>query len=179
MNNFAQDQTGTVKTTKFAHEWVEPGSATSQPTAADKGVKEAESAANVIPIDAAKRGKGVEEAPFTSLPITNGEFIAGIFTDLPEEALAIVTAFAGDPSAPRAGGWPPQAAVAVDRVCQPDLNTYVNCASVYPDEDGQVAAKLDCAAAYHVLVLDDVGTKVERASLGNITATWSLETSSC
>lgn len=143
-------------------------------SAADKGGKEGPIAPNVIPIDVAKRGKGADEAPFTSFAVTNAEFIAAIFTDLPEGAQHIVVAKAGDPET---GGWSPQRAEIADRVCRSDLNTYFNCASVYPGEGGQVVAKLDCAAAYHALVLDDVGTKVDRDLLGNVTPTWSLETS--
>lgn len=133
---------------------------------------------NVIPFSAAKGGKAGSDAAaftaFTPFATTNAEFLAAIFSELPDEARPIVTAKAGDP---QMGGWPPHEASQVDLVCRSDLNTYFNCASIYPGEGGELAAKLDHAAAYHAVVLDDVNTKVARALLGDIKPTWELETS--
>jgi hypothetical protein len=138
-----------------------------------------ELSANVTLISVAKGGKeGDDVTPFTAftpITLTNADFLAEIFTDLSEGAHPIIAAKVGDPTALK--GFMPQDAVHVDRVCRPDLNTYFNCASVYPGEDGQIAARLEYAAAYHAVVLDDVGTKVDRTLLGGITPTWELETS--
>jgi len=105
---------------------------------------------------------------------TNKAFVAAIFTSLPDGALPVITGKAGDP---QTGGWTAYSAADVERVCGSDRNTYFNCASFMPGEDGTIAARKDSAAAYHALVLDDVGTKVDRNLLGTITPTWELETS--
>lgn len=113
-------------------------------------------------------------SPFTPLKLTNAEFIAVIFPNLPEGARPIVTAKDGDPNA---GGWLAHDAAKIASICTADRNTYFNCASVYPTSEGELRAKKDQAAAYHVLVLDDVGTKVDRNLLPAVTPTWELETS--
>jgi hypothetical protein len=53
----------------------------------------------VSPIEAAEAGKGGEGGDFQS---TNAEFIAAVFTDLPEGAFAAVCSKSGDPNL---GGW--------------------------------------------------------------------------
>ena len=124
-----------------------------------------------------EEGEGGEATPFPaftpSMP-TNAEFLAVVFADLPKGARPIVTAKAGDPGL---GGWLPHDANDVESVCTVGLNTYFNCASVYPTASGELRAKKNDAAVFHALVLDDVGTKVDRALLGSIKPTWELETS--
>ena len=93
---------------------------------------------------------------------------------MPEGATAVVTAKPGNPEE---GSWTPKAATIADAVCRSDLNTYFNCSSVRRQEDGTLAARKECSAAYHALVLDDVGTKVERSLLGDLEPTWEIETS--
>lgn len=127
-----------------------------------------------------KGGKGGEEGeitpftPFTPAVPANADFLAAIFSDLPDGAHPLVTGKVGDP---QVGGWIPYGADDVERVCKTDRNTYFNCASFKPGADGVLAARKENAAAYHVLVLDDVGTKVDRELIGAITPTWVLETS--
>lgn len=122
-------------------------------------------------------GEGGDLTPFSpSAPSnpTNAEFLAVVFANLPKDARALVTAKEGDPGQ---GGWPPHDAANVEAICPDQLNTYFNCASVHPASNGDLKAKKDQAAAYHALVLDDVGGKVDRELLGSIAPTWELETS--
>src|SRR6185369_2702166 len=71
-------------------------------------------------------GKGGEEgnspplAAFTSSTPSNAEFIAAIFTAVPEGAQPVVTAKPGDP---QQGGWVAHPASDVVRICRADLNT--------------------------------------------------------
>ena len=160
----------------------------SKPTEAEDGpapspteaAHQADAERSTAPTEPGEGGEGGEEgqappfAPSPSFELTNSEFLEAIFCNRPEGARAIVTAKNGDPGQ---GGWLPHDADRVEAVCKADLNTYVNCASVYPTESGELRAKKEQAAAYHALVLDDVGTKVDRASLPSITPTWDLETS--
>jgi hypothetical protein len=125
-----------------------------------------------------KGGKGGSIAlgtpPLTSFQLTNAEFLGAVFVDLPAGARTLITAKAGDPTT---GGWSPSDGAEVESICTAGLNTYFNCASFMPGEDGALAARKDSAAGYHALMLDDVGTKVDRALLGSVTPTWDLETS--
>lgn len=124
-----------------------------------------------------EEGKEGDAAPFTAftpIELANPAFLSAIFTDLPEGAQPLVTGKAGDP---QTGGWMPHGADQIERVCSADRNTYFNCASFLPGEDGTLAARKESAAAYHALVLDDVGTKVDRNLIGTIAPTWELETS--
>lgn len=106
--------------------------------------------------------------------VTNAEFVAEIFDALPEGAVPIVCAKPGDPEQ---GGWYPKSGTAVATICLSTDNTYFNCSSVYPDETGKVTARKDATAAFHLLMLDDVGTKVDRSLLAGFTPTYALETS--
>lgn len=119
-------------------------------------------------------GKPTSSAAFTPSMPTNAEFIAAIFTQFPEGTQPLITAKSGDP---QEGGWFARPAAEVASICLAGRNTYVNCATFKPGDDGTVVARKDHAAAYHALVLDDVGTKVDRSLLGSITPTWELETS--
>ncbi len=65
----------------------------------------------------------------------------------------------------------------VNRQCPPDRNNYVNCSSFGLEADGDVRATLSNFSGYHFLVLDDVGTKVDRSRLAGVTPTWEIETS--
>lgn len=121
-----------------------------------------------------EEGKATPFAPSPSFQLANSEFLEVIFGNVPEGARPIVTAKDGDPGQ---GGWVAHDAKKVEVVCTPDRNTYVNCTSVYPTESGELRAKKEQAAAFHAIVLDDVGTKVDRGTLPSITPTWELETS--
>ncbi|WP_230279782.1 DNA-primase RepB domain-containing protein [Croceicoccus sp. Ery15] len=127
---------------------------------------------------AAKAGKGGEggdatATPFTASTPTNADFLAEIFGTVPKDATIAVASKEGDP---QQGGWHPMAGEQVGKACPNNRNNYFNCASLNAT-DGGIAARKDRAAAYHALVLDDVGTKVDRKSLGKIEPTWELETS--
>jgi len=102
------------------------------------------------------------------------EFMAALITDMPEGAHSLVCSKPGDPGQ---GGWHAQDGSLVATVCPPDHNNYVNCSSVYPDDDGKLAARKDRFAAYHFVLLDDVGTKVDRALLADFVPTAEIETS--
>lgn len=121
-----------------------------------------------------EEGKGGSAPPFASFAPSNRTFVDTIFDNLPEQARPMIVGKSGDP---QTGGWTPSDAEFVDQLCRPSTNNYVNCASVRSDKEGKLSARKDAAAAYHMLVLDDVGTKVERAKLPPIEPTWELETS--
>ena len=106
--------------------------------------------------------------------VTKAEFVAAIFRDVPDGAKVAVCSKAGDPNQ---GGWHAQAAGDVDRQCPPGNNNYINCSTFYPDNDGNLNARKENFAAFHALMLDDVGTKVPEERLGDIEPTWRILTS--
>ena len=106
-------------------------------------------------------------------PPSNAAFLAIVLRDVTDGARAAVCSKPGDPTA---GGWTAEAAAAVDRQCPSNRNNYLNCASFAPSEDGGLQAKKEAFSGFHFLLLDDVGTKVERARL-TAAPTWEIETS--
>lgn len=106
--------------------------------------------------------------------VSNPSFIASIFKHQTSGATPIVCTKDGDPNQ---GGWPAHSAQAHADKLKPDRNNFVNCASFRPDRYGFIAAKNEQFAAYHFVLLDDIGTKVPRAKLGSLIPTWCIETS--
>lgn len=118
--------------------------------------------------------EGGEKGATASPKVSNADFLAVVVRELPEGARRIVKAKPGDP---KASGWHPQDGADVAAVCKPTLNTYFNCASVLALATGELSAREEDAAAYHVLVLDDVGTKADRAKSRDVVPTYEIETS--
>ena len=108
------------------------------------------------------------------LPITNAEFVAAVFTDLPEGAFAAVCSKSGDPSR---GGWLARRADLVVNNIAAESNNYLGCSSFYPGDDGSFRARKAQFAACHFLMLDDLGTKVPLDRLDGFELSWLIETS--
>ena len=116
-------------------------------------------------------GKGGEGGVFR---ITNAEFIAAVFTDLPEGASAAVCSKPGNPNL---DGWVARRADRVPTIVVPEHNNYLGCSSFYPGDDGSFKARKAQFAACHFLMLDDLGTKVPLDRLGDFELSWLIETS--
>jgi hypothetical protein len=108
----------------------------------------------VSPTERMEEGKGGEGGEFK---ITNAEFIAAVFTDLPGGAFAAVCSKSGDPDL---DGWLARRADQVANSLAVENNNYVNCSSFYPGDDGEFKARKAHFAGCHFLMLDDLGTKV-------------------
>lgn len=123
--------------------------------------------------------KEVKEAdaitPSTPFEVTNADFVAAIFTTIPEGATPLICSKPGDPTG---GGYPAQLPEGgVDKICAPYRNNYVNCSTFTPLEGGTVAARKDNFAAYHMLMFDDVGTKIPREKFDGAAVTYEIESS--
>jgi hypothetical protein len=103
------------------------------------------------PVEAGKDGEGCDSQ------ITNVEFIAAVFMDLPEGAFAAVCSKSGDPSL---GGWLASRADQMANRLVAENNNYLGCSSFYPGDDGSFKARKAQFSACHFLMLDDLGTKV-------------------
>ena len=132
-----------------------------------------------------KEGEGGDNCPETlplpALPpslaasqVTNEEFYAAIFHQLPVGAYAAVCSKYGDPTT---GGWSAKRADQVARSLSNTNNNYLNCSSFNLAEDGLLHARKDNFAAYHLLMLDDIGTKIPFDRLYGFELSYLLKTS--
>ena len=118
-----------------------------------------------------KAGKGGEGGV---LMMTNAEFVAAVFPQLPEGAFAAVCSKGGDPGV---GGWMASRADTVIEALAAEQNNFVGCSSFYPGDDGSFKARKAQFAACHFLMLDDLGTKVPLERLAGFEVSWLIETS--
>lgn len=123
------------------------------------------------PATSDKAGKGGKAG---DIHLTNAEFVATIFPQLPADAFAAVCSKFGDPTA---GGWPAQPGKLIDSQCRPNKNNYINCSSFYLAEDGSFKARKERFAACHFLLLDDLGHKASMERLAEFELSWLIETS--
>jgi DNA primase RepB-like protein len=135
-----------------------------------ENITSAKHTSTVLPYEYIEAGKGGKGGV---IQITNAEFIAAVFTDLPEGTFAAVCSKPGNPNL---GGW---VARRVDRVptIVVEYNNYVGCSSFYPGDDGSFKARKAQFGACHFLMLDDLGTKVPLDRLGHFELSWLIETS--
>ncbi len=131
----------------------------------------AQSMMTVSATDAVEAGKGGEGGAFS---ITNAEFIAAVFPQLPNGAFAAVCGKSGDPGL---GGWVAGRADQEVVSLSVTTNNYVGCSSFYPGDDGSFRACKGQFAACHFLMLDDIGTKVPLDRLEGFELSWLIETS--
>jgi hypothetical protein len=104
--------------------------------------------------------------------LSNDEFLTAIFGDCFASARPLVCKKPGDPDK---GGWD-----AMGWPCntsQTDQNWYALPSLYYADDTGQYRAKKELALAVHVVMVDDVGTKVARDRFINCPPSWAIETS--
>jgi len=118
-----------------------------------------------------KAGKGGKGDVFQ---ITNAEFIATVFPKVPEGAYVGVCSKGGNPDL---GGWLARRADQAANDLSVKQNNFVGCSSFYPGDDGSFKARKAQFAAYHFLMLDDLGTKVPLARLAGFELSWLIETS--
>lgn len=106
--------------------------------------------------------------------VTNSVFLEAIFGPVTADANAkpLVCGKTGDPSR---GAWDAQPYPS--DTGNAELNWYATPALFVPDGHGIYRAQKKFATSVHCVVLDDVGTKIPMAKLGNCPPTWLLETS--
>ncbi len=106
--------------------------------------------------------------------VTNADFMAEVFHKIPDGAYAAVCTKPGDPTT---GGWTARRADKSVNSLQASHNNYLNYSSFKIGSDGAFNVQVENFAAYHGVVLDDVGTKIPLTSFDGITPSWKLETS--
>lgn len=106
--------------------------------------------------------------------VSNADFLAGVFTTIPEGAFPAVCCKPGNPGI---GGWKAQRAGDATAQCPAGHNNFVGCSTFYPLDDGSFRARKSQFAACHFLMLDDIGTKVPFDRLSGFALSWLIETS--
>lgn len=99
----------------------------------------------------------------------NEDFLCALGAGLPDEERLIVCGFAGDPytagpSAWKPRPWRPGAGIPLG----PGANGYVTVASFTRAGDGSFRRRAETFAAGRALMVDDVGTKVDRAVVAGV-----------
>ena len=112
--------------------------------------------------------------PTSSSQVSIAEFIAAIFFKVPKGAHA---ALCSKPNDPTIGGWVAKRADQVVGNLTAANNNYFNCSSFNLDDDSQLYARNDNFASYHLLMLDDIGTKIPFDRFDGFELSYLIETS--
>ena len=126
------------------------------------------------PDEGGEGGEGGEVDAPTSLQVTNAEFIAALYPQVTEGASVAVCSKRGNPEE---GGWIPQRAGNVDEQCPINNNNYVCGSTLYSGESDSFKVRKAQFADCRVLVLDDIGGKIQIGRLGEFKPTYLIETS--
>lgn len=134
----------------------------------------ADSSAPPLPFSPASPPSPPSPPPTTASQVTNVEFIAAIFPQIPKGAHAAVCSKPGDPTK---GGWVAKRADQEADNLSAINNNYVNCSSFNLGDDGAIHARKDNSTAYHILMLDDIGTKIPLDRFDGFEFSYMIETS--
>lgn len=126
------------------------------------------------PVLLPSQGSPPSPPPTAASQVTNADFIAAIFSQLPEGAHA---AFCSKPNDPTIGGWVAKRADQVADNLSATNNNFFNCSSFNLDDDSQLYARKDNFASYHLLMLDDIGTKIPYDRFDGFEFSYMIETS--
>ena len=111
-----------------------------------------------------------------NIPEDNAAFLAEVFASAGEHETVAVCSKPGDPTS---GAWLALDAKTVDQSCPPSSNNYFNCSTLRRNSDGDLKATSEQVARFHVLMLDDVGTKVSLDAVAGLEPSYAIETSPC
>ena len=105
-------------------------------------------------------------------------FLAELAEGLVGEERLILCGFGGDPYAAGPTAWRPRVwAPGRDNPFSPQDNAYVTVGAFTRAQDGTYRRRTETFAAGCALMVDDVGTKVARATVEGMEPTWRIETS--
>ncbi|MFQ5510059.1 MAG: hypothetical protein ACE5FN_12115 [Leptospirillia bacterium] len=121
---------------------------------------------------------GPEETEKTDVTykVSNEEFRQAVFGDPEGDALPMVVSFKGNPANIAGSAWSGQPWREGDKPLPADANNYFTLSVFRPNEAGTYRRRKVHFQALHVVMLDDVGTKVDMERL-TLPPSWLLETS--
>lgn len=112
----------------------------------------------------APTGGAAQGGGMSGVAITNTEFVESMFSDLDDDAAAMLCGFAGDPYAPPEYAWaayPWQHGSAFPWRLTASTNNYIAISSFTADETGRYRRRKSQFRRLHAVMVDDVGTKVQ------------------
>jgi len=132
-------------------------------------------APQIYSIEPEEGGEDGESGKDIEVALTNEEFIAAVFKNIPQDAYAAICSKKDDP---KIRGWKARRVDPSVSSCLIETNNnYVGCSSFYIGNDGSFRALKAQFAACHFLMLDDLGTKISFDRLNGLKLTWLIETS--
>lgn len=114
------------------------------------------------------------QQPTTLSNISNADFVAGLFPNVPP---GTSPAICSKPNNPEYGGWIARPVGDVNKQCPARNNNFINCSILKVGPDGTLDAKKSSVASLGFLLFDDVGTKVPMDALEPLSPTSLVETS--
>jgi hypothetical protein len=108
--------------------------------------------------------------------VSNNEFLHAVFGDNLKDNRPVVVSFDGNPAKAASRLWFGQAWHNGRSNLRAETNNYFSLAVFHPDNAGQYRRQKSCFHALHAVMLDDIGTKVDRDRM-TLAPTWLLETS--
>jgi len=108
--------------------------------------------------------------------VSNEEFLKAIFGDVPDGVRPMVVSFAGNPSTVSKSRWGGRSWVESVAEMLPSDNNYFSLSAFNPDKEGKYRRRKNQFHACYSIMLDDVGTKVNREDV-KLEPSWMLETS--
>lgn len=112
------------------------------------------SAANPVQVKLLKDGKA------KGIELSNGDFIAHAFAGIAADEVPWVAGFPGDVATADHKVWFGAPSIPIPRFIRPDWNAYVCVSSFKRAEDGKFRRRKDCWSGLHMVLLDDLNTKV-------------------
>jgi hypothetical protein len=97
--------------------------------------------------------------------VTNQDFIVNTFRKLKPEESLWVASLPGDPTTADRRLWGGRAAPPIPAFIQPNQNNYVAVSSFKRGEDGLYHRRINNFGHMHLVMIDDVGTKVRKKKL--------------
>lgn len=95
-----------------------------------------------------------------SVALSNQDFLAHAFCRCSSNEVPWVAGFPGDPGAVHHAMWGGRSALPLPCFIHAGNNNFIAVSSFIPGTDGRHHRRKDCFAAMHIVMVDDVGTKV-------------------
>ena len=99
------------------------------------------------------------------IELPNADFIAHVFAGISADNVPWLAGFSGDVAAADHKVWFGAPALPMPRFVRPDHNNYVCVSTFHRAEDGKYRRRKDCWAGLHMVLLDDLGTKIPLTAL--------------
>lgn len=132
---------------------------------------------NKIKSPAEMQGRKFTTSLKNNSTLTNIDFITHAFVGIEANEVPWVTGFNGDVAAQERGVWFGSPAIPLPRLIRDTGNNYVSISTFGAGEDGRPRRRLDCWSGMWLVLLDDIGTKIDRKKALRLPPSCLVETS--